>query len=29
MDVVDAIAGIPTRQERPTETVFVETIALL
>lgn len=28
MDVVDAIAEIPTRQERPTETVFVETVAL-
>ena len=28
MDVVDAIAEIPTRQERPTATVFVETIAL-
>ncbi len=28
MDVVDAIADIPTREENPTETVFVETIAL-
>ncbi|CAN5823127.1 peptidylprolyl isomerase [soil metagenome] len=28
MDVVDAIAEIPTRQERPTETVFVETVVL-
>lgn len=28
MDVVDAIAEIPTRQERPTETVFVEAVVL-
>ncbi len=28
MDVVDAIAAIPTDGENPTETVFVETVAL-
>ena len=29
MDVVDQIAEIPTREERPVQTVFVETVELL